>query len=130
MRLQNHQPNSGTKSMYSMWIALPKPPVAEMCCEYFGPEGVANSPDTNLLDLGFFCAVQSANNKVMAGEGEMIEHIQQTFANYLRQLINRTWLTYMSCLNMIITHLWDNDYPHEQEQDGMGRYPLYSSPSD
>ena len=30
LRLQNHQPNSGTKSMYySTWIALPKPTVAE-----------------------------------------------------------------------------------------------------
>ena len=29
LRLQNHQPNSGTKSMYSAWITLPKPPVAE-----------------------------------------------------------------------------------------------------
>ena len=29
LRLQNRQPNSGTKSTYSTWIALPKPPVAE-----------------------------------------------------------------------------------------------------
>ena len=35
LRLQNHpnQPNSGTKSMYSMWIALPRPPVAEKVLE-------------------------------------------------------------------------------------------------
>ena len=29
LRLQNHHPNSGTKSTYSTWITLPKPPVAE-----------------------------------------------------------------------------------------------------
>ena len=29
LRLRNHQPNSGTKSMYSTWIALPKPLVTE-----------------------------------------------------------------------------------------------------
>ena len=46
-----------------------------------------NSPDTNLLDL--FCfEVQSANDEVAAGEGEMIENIQQTFVNYLQQKIN------------------------------------------
>ena len=28
LRLRNPQPNSGTKSTYSMWIILPKPPVA------------------------------------------------------------------------------------------------------
>ena len=33
LRLQNHQPNSGTKSMYSMWITLPKPLVAEKSVE-------------------------------------------------------------------------------------------------
>ena len=32
---------------------------------------LANSPDTNLLDL------ESVNDKVVAGEGEMIEHIQK-----------------------------------------------------
>ena len=29
LQLRNRQPNSGTKSMYSMWIAPKKPPVAE-----------------------------------------------------------------------------------------------------
>ena len=38
---------------------------------------LANSPDTNLLDLGFFHVVHSVNDKVVAGEGEMIEHIQK-----------------------------------------------------
>ena len=66
------------------------------------------SPDTNLLD--FFHVVQSANDEVAAGEGEMIAHIQQTFANYLRQKINWTWLSYMSCLNKIINYSGDNDY--------------------
>ena len=58
----------------------------------------ANSPDTNLLDLGFFYAVQSANDEVTGGEGEMIQHIQPTFTHYLRQKINQTGLTYISCL--------------------------------
>ena len=73
-----------------------------------------------MLDLGFFHVVQSANDTVTAGEGDMIQHIQQTFANYLRKNINRIWLTYMSCLNMI-DNLGDNDYKitHEQKQDGM-----------
>ena len=29
LRLQNHQPNSATKSTWSMWIALKLPPVTE-----------------------------------------------------------------------------------------------------
>ena len=46
---------------------------------------LANSPGTNLLDLGFLHAVQCANDELVGGEGEMIQHIQQTFAHYLRQ---------------------------------------------
>ena len=44
----------------------------------------------------------------------MIKHVKQTNVCYPRQQINQTWLTFMSCLNMIIEHLGDNDYkiPH------------------
>ena len=38
--------------------------------------------DMNLLDLGFFHVVQSTNDEVARGDGEMIQHIQQTFACY------------------------------------------------
>ena len=55
----------------------------------------ANSPDTNLLDL-FFWVVQSANDEVSEGEGQMIEHVKKTFAEYLRNNINQTWHTYIS----------------------------------
>ena len=58
--------------------------------------------------------VQSANDEVAGREGEMIQQIQQTFACYPRQQINWIWLTFMSCLNMIIKQFGDNDYkiPH------------------
>ena len=39
LRLQNYQPNSGTKSMYSMWITLPKPPVAEKVLQVLQTRG-------------------------------------------------------------------------------------------
>ena len=94
----------------------------------------ANSPDTNLLDLGFFYAVQSANDEVTGGEGEMIQHIQQTFTHYLRQKINQTGLTYMSCLNMIIKHLGDNHYkiPHinKTKMEQEGRLPMVLNVTD
>ena len=34
-----------------------------------------NSPATNLLDL-FVCAVESENNEVTRGKGEMIQHVE------------------------------------------------------
>ena len=44
----------------------------------------------------------------------MIKHVKQQYAYYPRQQINWTWLTFMSCLNMIIEHFRDNNYkiPH------------------
>ena len=39
LRLQNRQPNSGTKSTYSMWITLKKPPVAEKVLQVLRTRG-------------------------------------------------------------------------------------------
>ena len=70
----------------------------------------ANSPDVNLLDLGFFRAIQSFNNAVPRNEEELIEAVSEAYDKYPREKINRTWLTYQCCLNQIITHHGDNDY--------------------
>ena len=40
----------------------------------------------------------------------MIQHIQQTFADYPRQKINQTWFTLMCCLTCTIKCLGSNDY--------------------
>ena len=54
--------------------------------------------------------MQSVNDEVAEGEGEMIQHIQQMFQQYPRQKINRPWLTYMPCLSCINEHLGDSNY--------------------
>ena len=57
-----------------------------------------NSPDTNLVGFGLFHEVQSANDEVGGGEGEIIEHVKQAYTSYPRQLINLTWLTFVENL--------------------------------
>ena len=52
-----------------------------------------NSPDVNLLDLGFFRAIQSFNNASPKNEEELIQSVQDAYENYLRHKLNRTWLT-------------------------------------
>jgi hypothetical protein len=73
-----------------------------------------NSPDTNICDLGFFRAIDSANNEVSYNELELIQNIQMTFDGYDAQYLNNIWLTWMSCLNKIVEHHGKNDYriPH------------------
>ena len=66
----------------------------------------ANSPDMNLLDLGFFRVIQSFNNAALKNEEELI----QAYENYLRNKINHTWLTLQCCFNQIIKNNGGNDY--------------------
>ena len=72
-----------------------------------------NSPDVNLLDLGFFRAIQSFNDASPKNEAELIQSVQDAYENYLRHKLNWTWLTLQSCFNQIILHHGDNDYSIE-----------------
>jgi hypothetical protein len=74
----------------------------------------ANSPDTNILDLGFFRAIQSANDEVNLDETSLIDHVQRVYDEYPREKINRSWLTLQLCMNMTIEDYGGNNYkiPH------------------
>ena len=73
-----------------------------------------NSPDTNILDLGFFRAIQSFNDDCPANEEELIKLVEKAYGEYPFRKLNRVWLTLQSCLNKIIEHDGGNDYkiPH------------------
>ena len=72
-----------------------------------------NSPDVNLLDLGFFRAIQSFNDASPKDEAKLIQSVQAAYENYPWHKLNRTWLTLQSCFNQIILHHGDNDYSIE-----------------
>ena len=72
-----------------------------------------NSPDVNLLDLGFFRAIQSFNDASPKNEEELIQLVQDAYENYPQHKLNQTWLTLQSCFNQIILHHGDNDYSIE-----------------
>ena len=69
-----------------------------------------NSPDVNLLDLGFFRAIQSFNDASPKNEAELIQSVQDAYKNYPRHKLNWMWLTLQSCFNQIILHHGDKDY--------------------
>ena len=73
----------------------------------------ANSPDVNLLDLGFFRAIQSFNDAAPKNEEELIQSVQDAYTNYPRKRLNQTWLTLQSVFNQIILYNGDNDYDIE-----------------
>ena len=69
-----------------------------------------NSPDTNILHLGFFRAIQSFNDDCPANEEELIKLVEKAYGEYPFCKLNRVWLTLQSCLNMIIENDGGNDY--------------------
>ena len=73
-----------------------------------------NSPDTNILDLGFSRAIQLFNNDCPANEEELIKSVEKAYGEYPFCKLNHVWLTLQSCLNMIIENDGGNDYkiPH------------------
>jgi hypothetical protein len=76
---------------------------------------LANFPDTNLNDLGFFRGLQSLykgrcpNNSI-----DIIKFVNLTYEAYEATKINRIWLTYQACFNSIIDCEGGNEYkiPH------------------
>ena len=70
----------------------------------------ANSPGVNLLDLGFFQAIQSFNDAVPKNEEELIHTVSKAYDSYLQVKLNQTWLTLQSVFNQIILNHGDNDY--------------------
>ena len=73
-----------------------------------------NSPDTNILNLHFFRAIQSFNDDCPANEEELIKSVEKAYHEYPLHKLNHVWLTFQSCLNMIIENDGGNDYkiPH------------------
>ncbi|KAL7566128.1 hypothetical protein ACA910_003899 [Epithemia clementina (nom. ined.)] len=72
-----------------------------------------NLPDLNLCDLGFFRAIQAANDEAMSSEANLIAAVEKTYQEYPKEKINYTWLTLQSCLNAIIDNHGGNDYSIE-----------------
>ena len=70
----------------------------------------ANSPDVNLLDLGFFQAIQSFNDVAPKNKQELIQSAQDVYTNYPRKRLNGMWLTLQIVFNQIILCNRDNDY--------------------
>ena len=69
-----------------------------------------NSPDTKILDLGFFRAIQLFNDDCPANEEELIKSVENAYGEYPMHKLNHVWLTLQSCFNMIIENDGGNDY--------------------
>lgn len=72
----------------------------------------ANSPDTNVNDLGVFRALDAAYHRESPRKQEdIVDCVRRTYWGYPHQRINRIWLSHMAIMNKIIECHGDNDFP-------------------
>ncbi|XP_042036579.1 uncharacterized protein LOC121782691 [Salvia splendens] len=75
----------------------------------------ANSPDANVLDLGFFRAIQSLqDDKLATNIDELLGNVWSSFEELTPQTLNNVFLTLQSCLSKILEVHGGNNYkiPH------------------
>ncbi|XP_042051289.1 uncharacterized protein LOC121796523 [Salvia splendens] len=75
----------------------------------------ANSPDCNVLDLGFFRAIQSIqDDKLARGVDDLLSNVQSSFEELSAQTLNKVFLTLQTCLTEILKVEGGNGYktPH------------------
>jgi len=82
------------------------------CFLFLLKEQAANSPDTNILDLGFFRALQSLQweQQLASTIDELIANVLVTWEQFDPMKINYNFLTHQSCLDKIIKSNGDNHY--------------------
>ena len=90
-----------------------------------------NSPDTNVLDLGFFVSLQADVWKLKRANtiDGLIANVKTAWQGYDPHKLNRTFLTHACCLDQIIKYHGDNNYkiPHMKKQhlERHGQLPLF-----
>ncbi|XP_042003836.1 uncharacterized protein LOC121752814 [Salvia splendens] len=74
-----------------------------------------NSPDTNVLDLGYLRAIQSLqDDKIATNVDDLLRNVFTSFEELSPQTLNRVFITLQSCLTAILQVHGKNDYniPH------------------
>ncbi|XP_057793293.1 uncharacterized protein LOC131009910 [Salvia miltiorrhiza] len=79
----------------------------------------ANSPDTNVNDLGFFRAIQTLKDQKPAGNvEELLKNVKDAYDEYPPEKLNHVFITLQSCYHEIIKARGGNDYkiPHMNKE--------------
>mmetsp|Transcript_46663 Transcript_46663/g.113697 ORF Transcript_46663/g.113697 Transcript_46663/m.113697 type:complete len:172 (-) Transcript_46663:155-670(-) len=90
---------------------------------------VARSPDTNVLDLGYFRAIEALQQKQRQRTiQELVDRVKESFASLHRETLEKVFLSHQSVCGEIILHEGTNEFkiPHlnkESMKDDNGRLP-------
>ena len=88
-----------------------------------------NSPDLNILDLGFFSSIQSIQYKTSSKTTEeLVAAVEKAFVDYPVCKLNRVFLTLQSCMREVMRAGGGNRYniPHLKKSmlERQGSLPL------
>jgi hypothetical protein len=88
----------------------------------------ANSPDLNVLDVGFFASLQSLTyERISRNLDDLIENVQKEFDNYDPTTLNRVFLILQGCMIEVMKHGGGNRYkiPHidKDRLEALGMQP-------
>ncbi|CAL5001422.1 unnamed protein product [Urochloa decumbens] len=88
-----------------------------------------NSPDLNVLDLGFFAAIQALFEKGTPNNiTEILQKVDEAYQNYPVERSNRIFLTQQCCMMEIMKHNGGQHYniPHMKKKtlERQGRLPI------
>eukprot|EP00903_Cladosiphon_okamuranus_P010114 g9578.t1 len=75
----------------------------------------ANSPDTNILDLGFFNSIQSLQDRTTPRSvDDLVKAVKDAWNADPPVVLNRVWLSLQGCLEQVLLAGGENDYtlPH------------------
>jgi hypothetical protein len=71
----------------------------------------ANSPDLNVLDLGFFASLRSLTyERISRNLDKLIQNVKNEFDNYDLDTLNRVFLTLQGCLVEVMKDRGENRY--------------------
>ncbi|CAM9940048.1 unnamed protein product [Discosporangium mesarthrocarpum] len=86
---------------------------------------LANSPDLNVNDLGFFHSIQQLKEDVgVSSPEDLVEAIMEAFDVYPRETLERVWQSLFAVLGEVLGSKGDNSYklPHlGNEKKNLGR---------
>ncbi|KAL2902529.1 Ribosomal protein S12 methylthiotransferase RimO [Bienertia sinuspersici] len=87
-----------------------------------------NSPDLNILDLGFFRSIQSLMHKLMpTDENDLLEKVAQAFNELEPKKLSKVWMTLQYVMTRILQVKGGNDYdlPHNNKDrlEALGMLP-------
>lgn len=120
--IQQDNPNSHFKPDDIEWVqaSTERHPIMKVVMRNQPP----NSPDTNILDLGFFRAIQSLQWKQPPARSiqDLIANVTAAFNQYDAESLNKMWLTHQTICDEILINNGDNDFdiPHVGK-DGIKR---------